>query len=120
MIDDTPLDKALPPTALNRNDVYNECTNRTQTIIHGKGTMPLGIGSLIANICQAIKSENGKVCLISQFQPKWGCCFSSPAVLGKAGIIKTLEISLSSSEWRALEESARELKAKLAKIYEAQ
>lgn len=117
-INDTPLDKALPPTSLNRNDVYNECDNREQRMISGKGKTSLGIGSLIARICQAIMSDDGNVCLISHFQPNWGCCFSLPAVLGKAGIIKTLDIPLSSSELDALEESARELKAQLAKLYE--
>lgn len=117
-IDGTPLDKALAPTSLNHNDIYNECDNRGQRMIRGKGKPSLGIGSLIARICQAIMSDNGNVCLISHFQHNWGCCFSLPAVLGKAGIIKTLEIPLSSSELNALEESARELRARLAKLHE--
>lgn len=118
IVDDTPLDKALPPTALSRDDVQNECENRKQKMIRGKGKMSLGIGSLVARICQAIISDNGSVCLISHFQPNWGCCFSLPAVLGKAGIVKTLEIPLSSSELKCLEESIRDLKDRLAKIYE--
>jgi L-lactate dehydrogenase len=118
MVDDTPLDKALPPTALDRDDVYNECENRKQKMIRGKGKMSLGVGSLVARICQAIISDNGSVCLISHFQPNWGCCFSLPAVLGKGGIIKTLEMPLSSSESEDLEKSLRDLKDRLGKIYE--
>lgn len=115
---DTPLDQALPPTSLNRNDVYNDYNDRKQRMIRGKGKTTLGIGSLIARICQAIISDNGDVGLISHFQSDWGCCFSLPAVLGKAGISKTLDIPLSSPELDALGKSTEELKGQLAQIYE--
>ncbi|KAJ5619343.1 hypothetical protein N7510_003327 [Penicillium lagena] len=118
IVDDTSLDEALSSAALNRDEVLNECESRKQKMIRGKGKMSLGIGSLVARICQAIISDNGSVCNISHFQPNWGCCFSLPAVLGKAGIVKTFEMPLNSSELRFLEVSARDLKDRLATIYE--
>ncbi|EPS26142.1 hypothetical protein PDE_01078 [Penicillium oxalicum 114-2] len=128
-IGDTPVDEiksqtlpsvSAPPGLIDRESIHTECIIRKDKMLRGKGKIPLGIGSLVTRICEAIVSDQGRVCLVSQYQPKWDCCFSSPAALGKTGIVKTVEISMLPSEWQDLEETAKELRERVDQIHEGQ
>ncbi|CEO60966.1 hypothetical protein PMG11_05398 [Penicillium brasilianum] len=115
-----PINKSLPLGTLSRDELSSECKNRSRIIIQEKGSTPLGIGSIIYSICSSILSDKRNVRPISHFQPEWGCCFSLPVVLGRAGIIKKIEMPLSNDERAALDESVKDLRNKFERINEDQ
>ncbi|KAJ5674722.1 uncharacterized protein N7477_004656 [Penicillium maclennaniae] len=118
IIGGVPIQKLIPLNTLDYDKLIGECKSRTQKIIHAKGTTPFGIGSVISNIASSILSDKRNICPISHFQPEWGCCFSLPVVLGRAGIIKTMQMPMNSGERAALEESVKALKGTMEKIHE--
>jgi len=115
-ISGVPIDKALPLNGLNYGEISNECKKRSQAIVHAKGSTPLGIGSVVSSICSSILSDKRNVRPISYFQSEWGCCFSLPVVLGRAGIIKKIELPLNRDERTALDESIKELMSTIEMI----
>ncbi|OKP08049.1 L-lactate dehydrogenase A [Penicillium subrubescens] len=73
-----------------------------------------------AHICSSILSDKRNVRPISHFQPEWGCCVSLPVVLGRAGIIKKIQMPLNNEERAALDESVKDLRTKFERINEDQ
>lgn len=118
IIGGVPIQKLIPLNTLDYGKLIKECKTRTQQIVLAKGTTPLGIGSVVSNICSSILSDKRSVCPISHFQPEWGCCFSLPVVLGRAGIIKTVQMPMNSDERAALDESVKALKGTMEKVHE--
>ncbi|CAG8039322.1 unnamed protein product [Penicillium nalgiovense] len=110
------IDKALPSNTFNPNHLANECKQRSQKIIQAKGKISFGIGSAISRICASILFDKRNVYPISHFQPEWGCCFSLPAVLGRNGIIRTVQMSTSSDERADIENSVKILSTTLERI----
>ncbi|KKK22771.1 hypothetical protein ARAM_003911 [Aspergillus rambellii] len=113
-----PLDQALPATAYNRSEIVNECKHRSQSIIKAKGAMPLGIGSIVCSICSSILLDKHNVRPVSHFQQEYGCCFSLPVVLGRRGIVQTIQMPLSADEKAHIAESATTLKGTLDRVKE--
>ncbi|PTU24825.1 hypothetical protein P175DRAFT_0497933 [Aspergillus ochraceoroseus IBT 24754] len=113
-----PLDQALPATAYNRSEIVNECKHRSQSIIKAKGAMPLGIGSIVCSICSSILLDKHNVRPVSHFQQEYGCCFSLPVVLGRRGIVQTIQMPLSADEKAHIAESATALKGTLDRVKE--
>ena len=111
-----PIDKSLPPSILNRAELVNECKHRSQSIIQAKGTTPLGIGSIVSSICSSILFDKRNVRPVSYFQPEFGCCFSMPVILGRKGIIRTIEMPLNSAEKANIAESAKTLRGTIDRI----
>lgn len=115
-----PIDKYFPPNAVSYNELSNECKQRSQRVIYAKGKTTLGIGSVILSICSSILSDKRTISPISHFHPEWGCCFSLPVVLGRAGILKTIQMPMNSDERTSLNESVKALKATIESIDEDQ
>jgi L-lactate dehydrogenase len=114
-----PIDKSLAAeSSIDRAELANECKSRSQSIIQAKGTTPLGMGSIIASICSSILLDKRNVRPISHFQPEFGCCFSLPVVLGRKGIIRTIQMPLSSDEAAEIAESAKQVREMLDEIRE--
>lgn len=108
-IDGMPVDKFLPPEPFVHSVLANECKARLEKIIQAKGATPFGIGSVVASICSAILYDRAEVVPLSHFQPDFGCCFSLPVIVGRKGIVKTIEMPLSSEEKAELSKSAKKL-----------
>jgi L-lactate dehydrogenase len=115
-----PINESLPLSTFNRDELSSECKNRSRIIIQEKGSTPLGIGFIIYSICSSILSDKRNVRPISHFQPEWGCCVSLPVVLGRAGIIKKIQMPLNNEERAALDESVKDLRTKFERINEDQ
>jgi L-lactate dehydrogenase len=111
-----PIDKALSSNSFDRNHLANECKQRSQKIIQAKGKICFGIGSAISRICVSILFDKRNVYPISHFQPEWGCCFSLPVVLGRSGIIRTVQMSANSDERADIDDSVKTLSATLKRI----
>ncbi|GLI72317.1 hypothetical protein PoHVEF18_000487 [Penicillium ochrochloron] len=90
-----PINESLPLSTLSRDELSN-------------------------SICSSILSDKRNVRPISHFQPEWGCCFSLPVVLGRAGVIKKIQMPLDNDERAALDESVKDLRTKFERINEDQ
>ena len=79
-------------------------------IIHGKGATYYGIGAGLARIVQAIRDNELAVLTVSarnevlRHLPR--VCFSLPRIIGRHGVVHTLEPMLSVEETEALQKSA--------------
>lgn len=115
-----PIDKSLPPNTFNEAELANECKHRSQSIIQAKGATPFGIGSIVASICSSIFLDKRNVRPISHFQPEFGCCFSLPVVLGRKGIVRTIQMPLNGDEKAEIAKSAKRLRGTIEQINEDQ
>ncbi|KAH7190955.1 lactate dehydrogenase/glycoside hydrolase [Fusarium oxysporum] len=105
-----PMNKSIPPKVLDRAELADECKHRSQSIIRVKGATPFGLGSIVSSMCSSILLDKRNVRPVSHFQPDFGCCFSLPAVLGRKGVMSTIQIPLDRDEEAYIVESAKELR----------
>ena len=114
------MSKVLGGNTSECENAANEGMSRLQTMIRVKGSTPLGIGAAISSICSSITNDERNIRPICYMQPEWGCCFSMPAVLGRAGVVKKIDMPLDSAEKMALEQSVKQLKATIENISQNQ
>ncbi|EXJ71218.1 uncharacterized protein A1O5_05024 [Cladophialophora psammophila CBS 110553] len=106
-----PLDQCLPPgTPIDRKAVAMETKDKAAKIIEAKGATAYGIGALSAAICKSILFDQRNVRPISHWVDDLGCCLSLPVVLGRRGIVRSLNIPLNQEERDLLLKSAATLK----------
>lgn len=114
------MSKVFGANASEYENAANEGMKRLETMIRVKGSTPLGIGAVVSSICSSITSDERNIRPICYMQPEWGCCFSMPAVLGRAGVVKRIDMPLDSTEKMALEQSVKELKATIENVSQNQ
>jgi L-lactate dehydrogenase len=106
-----PLSKALPNSSdLDKNAIAEETKNKATNIINNKGVTNYGIGAVAASICKSILFDQRNIRPVSHWQEKLGVCLSLPTVLGRAGVVRTVECPLNEEEEAKLEESAKALR----------
>lgn len=110
------INVSLPPNSFDAAELEYECKHRSRTIIQAKGATPFGIGSIVSSICSSILLDKRDVRPISHFQPDFGCCFSSPVVLGRKGIVRTIEVSLSDDEKAGIAKLAKTLRESIEQV----
>ncbi|KAL2133620.1 hypothetical protein VTI74DRAFT_2022 [Chaetomium olivicolor] len=115
-INGVPIDQFLPPEQCDHASLADECKQISESIFLAKGATPFGIGSVVASICTSILLDKGDVQPISHFQTEHGCCFSLPVVLGRKGIMRTVQLPLSSDEKAHITRSAERLKETMERI----
>lgn len=109
------VDKSLSAAEFltTRAEVEQESQQRAQTIVRAKGSMPFGMGSVVASICASIVLDKRNVRAVSHYQPEFGCYFSLPAVLGRGGIVQTVGVPLSAEEAARVADEAARVKAQM-------
>ncbi|HEX4713244.1 lactate/malate family dehydrogenase [Phenylobacterium sp.] len=80
------------------------------TIIEGIGASQYGIGMVSARIAQMMLCDERAVVPIGSYNPTYGVTLSMPAVVGRGGVVRTLEPAGSADEMRALQASAETLR----------
>ncbi|KAK1758274.1 lactate dehydrogenase/glycoside hydrolase [Echria macrotheca] len=113
-----PLDTALPAGQIDRAALADECKHFSDDVIRTKGSTPFGIGAIIASLCASVLLDRRNVRPVSHFVPEFGCCVSMPAVLGRQGIVRTIQMPLAQEEGEAVAESAGVVKKQLDRILE--
>lgn len=103
-----------------RERIYRATVGAAGEIIKLKGATYYGIASALARICEAILRDQRSVMPISSYLEGYygisDVCLGVPALLGRDGVIETLEIPLTEAELQALTRSAATLKAFLTQI----
>lgn len=110
-----PVDKTLLPEAMSA-EVEQQCREHCQSIVSTKGSTPFGMGSVVASICSSIVLDKRNVKAVSYFQPEFGCCFSLPVVLGREGIVRTVQMPLSDEEKARIAGAAARVEAQMDRI----
>lgn len=104
--------KALGPEE--RERLYREIQGSANAIIERKGATYYGIAMAVGRIAECIVKDEHAVLPISVvLEGEYGLegvALSVPAIVGRNGLEKILEIPLEDEEYRALQASARQLK----------
>jgi L-lactate dehydrogenase len=103
-----PLSEALPE--IDKEAVAEETKNKASSIIENKGATNYGIGGVAASICKSILFDERNIRPVSHWQEGLDVCLSVPAVLGRRGVVRTVNVPLSGEERGKLEGSARALR----------
>jgi L-lactate dehydrogenase len=98
-----------------REEVEKEVREANITIIEGTGASQLGIGMVCARIAEIVARDECAVLPIGAFSPEYGVTLSLPAVLGRAGVVRTLTPNMSEQERAALRASADHIREALEK-----
>ncbi|KAF2628326.1 L-lactate dehydrogenase [Macroventuria anomochaeta] len=106
-----PLEQALlPGTKLDRDGIAEDTKNKATNIIENKGATNYGIGGVAASICKSILFDQRNIRPVSHYQEDLGVCLSIPAVIGRKGLVRTIEMGLNEEEKGKLKKSAEALK----------
>jgi L-lactate dehydrogenase len=79
-------------------------------IIEGTGASQYGIGMACARIAQIVLRDERAAIPAGSFNPAYGVTLSLPSVVGRAGVERILEPSMSDEEKRALQRGAETLR----------
>jgi len=104
-----PLSQLFSEQEIDREAIAKETKDKAMEIVESKGATNYGIGGVAASICKSVLFDQRNVRPVSHWQEEFGCCLSMPAVLGRKGVLRTLEMELSGEEKRLLGESAESM-----------
>ena len=103
-----------------RQDIFNQAKNAAYAIIEGKQATYYGIGSAGAYVIQAILHDKRMVLpvshLIKNIYGVKDVCLSTPAVIGRSGIIGELSLELSKQEQALFIKSAKVIQKAIASV----
>lgn len=106
-----PLAQALEKSvSLEKSAIGEDTKNKATSIIENKGATNYGIGAVAASLCKSILSDEKVVRAVSSWQEDLGVCLSLPAVLGRRGVVRLVEVELNGEEVEQLKSSAETLK----------
>ena len=97
-----------------KNKIDNEVRSAAYTIIEGKGSTYYGIAAATQYIVKAISSDNHTILNISSHHDTYldepaDTCFSTPSIISKQGVEKTLIPVMDNKEQKALMDSVSTL-----------
>ena len=84
--------------------------DKAYEIIKAKGATYYGIGAVTSSICESILFNQLHVRPLSHWQEDLQVYLSLPAVLGRGGVEKTMEIPLNEEEKQKLDVSAQAIR----------
>jgi L-lactate dehydrogenase len=99
-----------------RRDVENEVRYANISIIEGIGASQHGIGMVSARIAEIILRDERVAIPIGCYSPEYGVTLSLPSIVGREGVLQTLEPDLNKDERQGLHRSVDTLKAALGRI----
>ena len=108
--------KSNQPIAKLRQEVEGDVTYANITIIEGNNASQYGIGIVSARLTEAVLRDERSVFPVAAYQQAYGVTLSLPSVVGRGGVIRTLETPMSAEERTALEHSAERLKTAAGRL----
>lgn len=93
-----------------RNDISNFVKNEAYDIIEKKGATYYGIATCVVQILNCILNDEMRVLAVSSYDHFSGVSFGFPSVVGRAGIIRRLDLKISEQEGIELQKSINALK----------
>lgn len=96
--------------------IENEVKNAAYEIINKKGATAYGIGMCLVRITNAILEDKKIILPVSSFDKENDVCISTPAIVGKEGVIDKVFIPLNEEETNKLKQSIKTIKDAIDKI----
>jgi len=103
-----------------RSEIENFTKNEAYDIINKKGATYYGIGACVTNIINCILDDESRVLPVSTYDEYNDVYYGFPAIVGRKGIIKKLELNLSEEEGVKLQTSINAIKEAIAEIKETE
>ena len=94
--------------------IEDEVMGSNITIIEGIGASQYGIGIVSARLAEAVLQDEGCVAPAGRDQEEYGAMLSPRSVIGRGGVVRTLEPKMFGEEREGLERSAQALPEALA------
>ena len=110
------LVKLLEPDA--RAEIEDYAKNEAYDIINKKGATYYGIGACATNIINCILDDENRVLPVSTYDDYTDSYYGFPAVVGRKGVVRKLELSMTEEEGIKLQTSVNALKDAIAEIKE--
>ena len=111
-----PIGKCISPKVLKREELERESTERSLGVARARGTFPMGIGSVVASLCSSILLDKRTIRPVSHWEPDTGCCFSTPVIIGRNGVVGTMLFPLSEAEEFEVRQAVEELKTTVDRV----
>ena len=111
----SPLSSLLSLSDEDREAIAQSTKTKAYDIIKLKGFTSYGISAATTSICEAIIYDQRQILPLSHWQEDLECCLSLPAVLGRSGIISTIQLPLDENETKLIGKSAESLRAIISK-----
>jgi L-lactate dehydrogenase len=105
----------MPVTEAPRESIEREVRFANIAIIEGTGASQYGIGMVCARIAEIVLRDERAVIPVGSFNPEYGVTLSLPSVVGRAGVERILEPSMSDEERQGLQRSAETLRSALSR-----
>ncbi len=97
-------------TEKQQQEISNFVTNEAYDIIEKKGATYYGIATCVTQILNTILNDEMRILPVSSYDNFSGVSFGFPSVVGRAGIIRRLDLRISEKEEIALQKSINTLK----------
>jgi len=101
----------MPVAEVSRQSIEQQVRFANIAIIEGTGASQYGIGMVCARIAEIVLRDERAVIPVGSFNPAYGVTLSLPSVVGRAGVERILEPSMSDEEKQALQRSADTLRS---------
>ena len=108
------VEKLLPKNVL--KDISDFTKNEVYQIIERKGATYYGIGACVAQILNTILNDEMRVLPVSSLDSYSEVYYGFPAVVGREGIIRRLDLDLTEKEGIALQKSINTLKKAIKSV----
>ena len=110
-----PVTEVAEAKHLKLEDLNDEIKFGGQTVYKGKQYTNYGISAAVTRLVETIQSDAHTEMPVSNYQEKYGTYLSYPAIVGRDGIIQTVELTLTDEEEKKLQSSAATIKEKANK-----
>ena len=110
-----PVTEVAEAKHLKLEDLNDEIKFGGQTVYKGKQYTNYGISAAVTRLVETIQSDAHTEMPVSNYQEKYGTYLSYPAIVGRDGIIQTVELTLTDEEKKKLQSSAATIKEKANK-----
>lgn len=104
-----PVDQVLPLDEEEKSAVAEFVRFKADRLNKVKGETSFGIGAVVSNICTSILLDERTILPLSHYQEDYNVCFSKPAVVGRRGIMRSLDLILDEAEQASLDKSIAKL-----------
>jgi L-lactate dehydrogenase len=100
----------MPVTDVPRERIEQDVRYANIAIIEGTGASQYGIGMVCARLAEIVLRDERAVIPVGSFNPAYGVTLTLPSVVGRGGVERILEPSMSDEEQQALQRSADALR----------
>lgn len=108
------IENLLP--AAEREQISKNVRDKAYEIIQKKGATHYGIGACVVQIINCILNDERRILPVSCFDDNTGVFNGFPAVIGRQGVVRRLELKLSETEAIKFQKSANAIKATIKEV----